>query len=219
MSCVPGRETAKAATSQRTGTVRWNAPELQPDICRSDSHELPTPETDVWSFATTVWEALTGRVPYISGDDRGCDVSVSVAILMGTSPAAHTGTVLPSGVPGAVTLLLERCWNRDPRRRPSMRMVATELAKALAHLSGPSFPRKALSPATSIVDCTKATESDLHEHAGERDAIGGWVWWHSHGLIFDCDCMCDVQIPRLLSSGKNQFPQSRETLLAPQSRL
>lgn len=156
MSRVPGQET-KASFSQRTGTVRWNAPELQRDIGRGDPHDSPTPETDVWSFATTVWEALTGQIPYESGDTGVSDVRVSVAISMGTSPAAFSGTVLPSGVPCGVALLLERCWNRNPRLRPSMRMVATELAKTLANLDRtmlrgsatqalPSIPREVKPP-------------------------------------------------------------------------
>ena len=50
-----------------TGTLRWNAPELQPDPDTGIiASPCPTPASDTWAFGTTAWEALTGLIPYAS---------------------------------------------------------------------------------------------------------------------------------------------------------
>ena len=116
-----------------------------------DEQELTmgTPQSDTWSFATTLLELLTLRLPYHS---LQMDVHVLTAIISrklpflppcpGTSPkrtplersTSNSPTLEPSYFaevykwPG-VWELCKSCWHFDPQRRPTMGTVVQRLGE------------------------------------------------------------------------------------------
>nr|KAJ3418699.1 Leucine-rich repeat serine/threonine-protein kinase 2 [Polyrhizophydium stewartii] len=103
-----------AAREAAAKGVRWHAPELG-----ETGH---TVETDVFAFAMTAVEILTGRPPL---HDLVVDSEVRDAIRRGERPAR------PAGVPDGVWAIVEACWSADPAARPTMAQVVS----SLAHLS------------------------------------------------------------------------------------
>ena len=65
--------------------------------------------TDIWAFGCVLYEMLTGRVAF-----KGDTVSDTIAAVLGSEPAWDA---LPDATPASVRLLLQRCLNKDPKRR------------------------------------------------------------------------------------------------------
>ncbi len=95
------------------GTTRWMAPELV-------NHEISwgNPfKTDVYSFAITCSEILTGQVPFES--IRGTEVRAWVK--EGRRPT------LPASLPTSLSSLIECCWDTDARMRPPFSEICAKL--------------------------------------------------------------------------------------------
>ncbi|KZT26802.1 kinase-like protein [Neolentinus lepideus HHB14362 ss-1] len=97
-------------------STRYTAPEILVPI--SDDH-IPKADfrSDIYSFAVTIWEIYTGQKPFanISHPTR---VSVVVAQQKRRPDRA--------GVPDAWWNLLQRCWDQDPRLRPTVEVVVND---------------------------------------------------------------------------------------------
>ena len=65
--------------------------------------------TDIWAFGCVLYEMLTGRVAFTGGT-----VSDTIAAVLGSEPEWDA---LPDGTPASVRLLLQRCLDKDPKRR------------------------------------------------------------------------------------------------------
>ena len=65
--------------------------------------------TDIWAFGCVLYEMLTGRAAF-----KGGSVSDTIAAVLGSEP---DWDALPDGTPTAVRLLLQRCLEKDPKRR------------------------------------------------------------------------------------------------------
>ncbi|KAL2915698.1 U1 snRNP protein [Polyrhizophydium stewartii] len=96
----------------RTGAVRWVAPEVHQKGYRLD---LPS---DVFSFAMTAIEILTGNAPF---EEEHNDGIVQDWIEEGERPYR------PDGVPDPLWSLLEDCWDQDAAARPTFREVVKRL--------------------------------------------------------------------------------------------
>ena len=92
------------ATTEGTGTPAYMAPELfGPDnICE---------KVDVYSLGVVLWECLTGRIPW-----KELEVPFQIVMLVGVE---HRRLAIPADCPEQLRRLIERCWDKDPRRRPS----------------------------------------------------------------------------------------------------
>ncbi|KAL2918479.1 U1 snRNP protein [Polyrhizophydium stewartii] len=97
---------------RRTGAVRWVAPEVHQKGYRMD---LPS---DVFSFAMTALEILTGKPPFEDGSNDGI---VQDWIEEGERPYR------PDDVPDDLWALIEGCWHHDPAARPTFREVVKRL--------------------------------------------------------------------------------------------
>lgn len=119
--------------SQLAGTVRWSSPEVLRGVIGI--------EGDVWAWGLLAWEVrgdelscsadsgsrycasqiLTGTHPYPSING---EVAVIVRILESNSGPLLEGE---SDVPKELQRLLERCWERNHKRRVTISMVLQEL--------------------------------------------------------------------------------------------
>ncbi|CAI5978376.1 unnamed protein product [Closterium sp. NIES-65] len=101
-----------------TGTYRWMAPEVI-------EHRAYDHKADVFSFGITLWELLTGKLPY--ADLTPLQAAVSV-VQKGLRPP------IPKGTHPRVAELMVRCWHTNPAERPEFSMVLRLLAD-MAHES------------------------------------------------------------------------------------
>ncbi|KAJ7328719.1 kinase-like domain-containing protein [Mycena albidolilacea] len=104
----------------RGGTARYQAPELFKGI---PSHF----GSDVYAFACTCYEILTGRVPF---HELPNDVTVMFKVIEGNRPSR------PEACSGTAALdslwkLLETCWDGEAEKRPN----AAQIVKRLEGLS------------------------------------------------------------------------------------
>ncbi|CAI5981855.1 unnamed protein product [Closterium sp. NIES-64] len=99
-----------------TGTYRWMAPEVI-------EHRAYDHKADVFSFGITLWELLTGKLPY--ADLTPLQAAVSV-VQKGLRPP------IPKGTHPRVAELMVRCWHTNPAERPEFSMVLRLLAD-MAH--------------------------------------------------------------------------------------
>lgn len=87
-------------------------------MCISDAETSKfLPASDIYSYAMTCYEVLTGHVPFPAISDR----SVEEKVLSGGRPQ------LPGECPDSLRLLLEECWASDPLKRPSFSEIVRKL--------------------------------------------------------------------------------------------
>lgn len=91
--------------------VKWTAPEAL-------NYGRYSSESDVWSFGILLWEAFSlGAIPYSNLSNTQ------------TREAIEQGVRLdpPEQCPEDVYRLMQRCWEYDPRKRPSFSTIHQEL--------------------------------------------------------------------------------------------
>lgn len=115
------------------GTGFWRAPEIlaavkDQNCCNSS---MFTDKADVYSFAMTCYEILTGCVPF-----ENLAATDSEEVLRGLRPQ------LPHPMNSRITELLCRCWHSNPGERPSFSeiVLALETVKRTSDLANPSSP-------------------------------------------------------------------------------
>ncbi|XP_058777733.1 serine/threonine-protein kinase STY17 [Vicia villosa] len=96
-------QTQSGVMTAETGTYRWMAPEVI-------EHKPYDQKADVFSFGISLWELLTGELPYSYLTPLQAAVGVVQKGLRPTIPK-HTHPRLSE--------LLERCWQQDPKERPA----------------------------------------------------------------------------------------------------
>ncbi|XP_053573692.1 tyrosine-protein kinase Fes/Fps [Bombina bombina] len=91
--------------------VKWTAPEAL-------NYGRYSSESDVWSFGILLWEAFSlGAVPYTNMNNQQTREGIEQGIRL---PA-------PEMCPEDIYKLMLRCWEYDPRKRPSFSLVHQEL--------------------------------------------------------------------------------------------
>jgi son of sevenless len=96
-------------------SLRWLAPELV-----ADSSYIPTTRaTDVWSFGMLSLEIFTDDVPFSHVSN---EAFIPLVIRDGPLPTRpeHANT---RGLDDAMWNLMNQCWQRDPKSRPSMSVI------------------------------------------------------------------------------------------------
>ncbi|KAG0617898.1 hypothetical protein M758_4G023200 [Ceratodon purpureus] len=99
-----------------SGTGFWRAPEILQQVKEEKSRIEFTKEADVYAYAMTCYEILTGCTPFegrkgVQYDD----------VLNGERPP------LPDYIPAWVKDLLRRCWHQNPSERPTFRVIPEEI--------------------------------------------------------------------------------------------
>jgi eukaryotic-like serine/threonine-protein kinase len=90
----------------QAGFILGTAAYMSPEQARGKPVDK---RTDIWAFGCVLFEMLTARRVFDAED-----VSLTLAEVMKSDP---DWTLLPSDVPAAVRLCLQRCFKKDPRQR------------------------------------------------------------------------------------------------------
>ncbi|KAF3791541.1 kinase and PP2C-like domain-containing protein [Nymphaea thermarum] len=123
-----GKPTGGFHKKNMVGTLIYMAPE----ILRKDVH---TEKSDVYSFAITANELLTGVVPYT---DLRAEAQAHTVLEMTYTEQQLTSAIVSdglrpvlagpkSGAPSSLQSLIMRCWDPDPQRRPLFAEIVEEL--------------------------------------------------------------------------------------------
>ena len=94
------------ANHTSAGAVLGTAGYMSPEQARG---QVVDKRTDIWAFGCVLYEMLTGRAAF-----KGGSVSDTIAAVLGSEP---DWAALPDETPIAVRLLLQRCLEKDPKRR------------------------------------------------------------------------------------------------------
>jgi serine/threonine protein kinase len=118
-----GTETRATQTANR-GTNVYAAPEVWLPEKESSKFQFP-PKADVWSFAMTCSEILTGEPPFTGYPLSGLHLRIKE---QGIRPT------LPSNLPDHVRFCITSCWNLNPQQRPIFLNICRmlNLAKAMS---------------------------------------------------------------------------------------
>ena len=150
------------AEGTRDGIILGTAAYMSPEQARGQAIDK---RTDIWAFGCVLYEMLTGRQAFV-----GETVSDTIAAILAGEPAWQA---LPDTTPSIVRRLLERCLEKDVRRRlRDIGDARIELEDALAGRApgAPVAPRARRERAawTSLVVVTLALAATL--------AIGGGLY-------------------------------------------
>ncbi|RWS12919.1 mitogen-activated protein kinase kinase kinase 7-like protein [Dinothrombium tinctorium] len=96
-------------TSNR-GTVAWMAPE----VFESRNY---TEKCDVYSWGVILWQVLSRQIPY----ENMTSYQIMWAVHVGQRPP------LLKNCPKPIELLITRCWDKDPKMRPSIAEVVDKM--------------------------------------------------------------------------------------------
>lgn len=108
------------------GTGFWRAPEVLQALQnrgkdRNAEKNIWTEKADVYSYAMTCYEILTGRIPF--GNLVGTRADHD-AVIRGERP------LLPDDLSSEMPEFLAKCWHSDPSKRPSFNEIWHELGGA-----------------------------------------------------------------------------------------
>ncbi|KAB1223001.1 Protein kinase and PP2C-like domain-containing protein [Morella rubra] len=127
-----GKPTGGFHKKNMVGTLIYMAPEIL-------KKEIHTEKSDVYSFGISINELLTGVVPYT---DLRAEVQAHTVLEMNYTEQQLTAAVVSSGLrpvlaspelgfPSSLLLLIQKCWDDEPRNRPSFNDIVVELNSLL----------------------------------------------------------------------------------------
>ena len=126
------------AHATQMGMVIGTAAYMAPEQARGRPVDR---RADIWAFGVVLYEMLTGRRAF-----DGDDVSITLANVLKEDPRWHE---LPGDLPTAVSRLLRRCLEKEPKRRLSAigdaRLELDEPEPTSAGIVPPPSPRRAVS--------------------------------------------------------------------------
>lgn len=105
-------KTSTNSTRRQTGAIRYIAPE------RYKRNNRINEKTDVFAFAMTSYQILTGRIPFFEESDQ--DI-VKDWIKDGERPG------LPENAPTSLWQIIETCWSQNHEERPTFKHVSQRL--------------------------------------------------------------------------------------------
>ncbi|KAG9317971.1 kinase-like domain-containing protein [Chiua virens] len=120
-------------TSTIRGSVRWAAPELFEVDEEQQEHVLPSLQSDIYSFGSTMLQVLTGKIPYHYYKN---DAQVLIALSRGLRPARPE----EPNIDDVHWEFMQRCWANQSKwssknARPSIEDVVGFLSIARTRCS------------------------------------------------------------------------------------
>lgn len=88
---------------------------MAPEILRGEHYDE---KVDVYSFGILMWEVVTMQRP--NEDNKGA-IDLSLKIISGLRPSM--ANVSSANCQPSVSNLFRRCWDNDPKKRPSFREI------------------------------------------------------------------------------------------------
>lgn len=154
----------------RSGTPNYMSPQQL-------EGRLPKPTDDIYALGATLYEMLTGKPPFYSGDVLHQLVHIPATPLKERLAEFELADTVPSPVAAAI----DACLDKDARRRPqSMEDLAARLG-----LLAPPLPGGA--DAATPTESKPAGQSSLRA-AARRATSGAWHWARScHAAIFSLE--------------------------------
>ncbi len=123
-------KSSSTSTKGAGGTAAYKAPELlQPKASN-------TKESDVFALGVTLWEMLTGKIPFDGADE----LAIAMAIRDKKREA------IPAGTPEPLSQLIQACWTEVPKRRPTAMQALLSL-----HVAEKKLVKSDISPATKTL--------------------------------------------------------------------
>jgi Tol biopolymer transport system component len=122
----------------REGMIAGTAAYMSPEQARGKAVDK---RTDIWAFGCVLYEMLTARLPF-----SGETISDTIAAVLDREP---DWTALPTATPRNICHLLERCLEKDPKRRlRDIGDARLEIEEALGTLvsSGEAVPPERVRP-------------------------------------------------------------------------
>ncbi|TDL14590.1 kinase-like protein [Rickenella mellea] len=107
--------TSGSTSGHATGTLRWQAPELFQRNCDGQDTR-PSRESDSYSFGCVCLELMTDRPPF---SEIRTDFAALAAIMEAKTPERPSAEFAHRGLDDSLWAVIEKCWNRDPRLRPT----------------------------------------------------------------------------------------------------
>ena len=98
-------------------SFQWSAPEMLATMPKISS------ACDIWSFGMFMYEILTGSVPFEHVERHG----LVQAICRGELPAIPVQGIRPK-----LVQLMQKCWNRDPSKRPTAVDLMNEIGSLMS---------------------------------------------------------------------------------------
>jgi serine/threonine protein kinase/tetratricopeptide (TPR) repeat protein len=99
-------QTPTIARATVDGVLIGTAPYMSPEQARGRPVDK---QTDIWAFGCVLFELLSGRRPFDGGT-----LSDTVAAILAREP---DWSAMPSATPASIRRLVERCLEKDPKRR------------------------------------------------------------------------------------------------------
>eukprot|EP00731_Ephydatia_muelleri_P025552 Em0017g635a len=106
-------------------SILWSAPEL------FSATQRPNLACDVYSFGILLWEMFTHKQPY---------EGMSLAAILSKVVNENMRPEVPSTCPDSVSGLMMKCWDSDPKKRPTFEIIAQVLEEGKPKASGNSLP-------------------------------------------------------------------------------
>ncbi|KAK1227130.1 hypothetical protein PQX77_009870 [Marasmius sp. AFHP31] len=185
---LTGTTTFESSTGGMKGSLRWMAPEGYLLSTSNNSKGNHSPR-DIYAYACTIIEILTGKPPFSDLFDGAVIANV---LFNHARPPRPT----ESWCPDCIWKLVERCWIQDSRKRPTARYIHSYLKGRVSMI--PDIP------GDGPLDVAGSRAKDAHLGAGSP----AWCyprarWRTTHGKKPRCtvdgteaDLFCSVPILR-----------------------
>ena len=92
-------------------------------------------KVDVYSFGITLWEMLTGKLPF---EGIGREEFMAAVVKKNSRPP------VPKKLPVILVNLLHACWDEAPLKRPSFERILATLEAVIVEVGSSSSPAKAI---------------------------------------------------------------------------
>ncbi|XP_027363980.1 protein kinase and PP2C-like domain-containing protein isoform X2 [Abrus precatorius] len=131
-----GKPTGGFHKKNMVGTLIYMAPEIL-------RKELHTEKSDVYSFGVSINEILTGVVPYT---DLRAEVQAHTVLEMNYTEQQLTAAIVSDGlrpvlateefgIPSRLLSVIQKCWDANPKNRPSFDDIVKELEFIMEHMT------------------------------------------------------------------------------------
>ena len=157
-----------SADETREGVVLGTPAYMSPEQARGKSVDK---RTDIWAFGCVVYELLTGRMAF-----AGQTVSDTIAAILDREP---DWTALPASTPVSIRRLLQRCLEKDLKRR------LRDIGDARAEVEDAGVPGSEASHDTRTTRAESPPDPPARVGAawrvgalavGVAVAVGAWQW-------------------------------------------